>query len=135
MTTLDEVLAESDYVSLNCDLNPTSRHIIDKAALAKMKPSAILINTARGPLIDELALVDALSAGKLAGAALDVFEEEPLPANSPLLKMDNVLLSPHNSNASPASWVRVNYLTVRNLLEGLGIDASSLRPEDFPVLA
>jgi len=134
MTTLDEVLAESDYVSLNCDLNPTSRHIIDAAALARVKPSAILINTARGPLIDEAALVDALGTGMLAGAALDVFEEEPLPANSPLLEMDNVLLAPHNSNASPAAWARVNYLTVRNLLVGLDIDASSLRPEDFSAL-
>jgi len=132
MTTLDEVLSQSDYLSLNCDLNPTSLHIIDAAALAKMKPSAVLINTARGPLIDEAALVDALRKGKLAGAALDVFEDEPLPADSPLLKMDNVLLAPHNSNASPTAWARVNYLTVRNLLEGLGIDASSLRPEDFP---
>ncbi|HLE73333.1 MAG TPA: phosphoglycerate dehydrogenase, partial [Anaerolineales bacterium] len=112
MTTLDEVLAQSDYISLNCDLNPTSHHLIDAAALATMKSSAVLINTARGPLIDEAALVDALRRGKLAGAALDVFEEEPLPADSPLLSMDNVLLAPHNSNASPSAWARVNFNTV-----------------------
>ncbi len=135
MTTFDEVLSEADYISLNCDLNPTSRQIIDAAALAKMKPSAVLINTARGPLLNEAALVDALRQGKLAGAALDVFEEEPLPADSPLLSMDNVLLAPHNSNASPSAWARVNFNTVRNLLDGLGLDASTLRPEDFPPLA
>ena len=134
MTTLDEVLSQSDYISLNCDLNPTSRQLINAAALAKMKPSAVLINTARGPLIDEAALVDALRKGKLAGAALDVFEDEPLPAHSPLLRMDNVLLAPHNSNASPSAWARVNFNTVRNLLEGLSLDASTLRPEDFPPL-
>lgn len=134
MTTLDEVLVQSDYVSLNCDLNPTSRQLIDAVALTKMKPSAVLINTARGPLIDEAALVESLSKGKLTGAALDVFEEEPLPADSPLLTMDNVLLAAHNSNASPSAWARVNFNTVRNLLEGLDLDASTLRPEDFPPL-
>lgn len=134
MTTLDEVLSQSDYISLSCDLNPTSRQLIDAAALAKMKPGAVLINTARGPLIDETSLVEALRKGKLAGAALDVFEEEPIPADSPLLTMDNVLLAPHNSNASPSAWARVNFNTVRNLLDSLGLDASTLRPEDFPPL-
>jgi D-3-phosphoglycerate dehydrogenase len=134
MTTRNEVLAQSDFISLNCDLNPTSRHIMDASALAAVKPGAVLINTARGPLIDEPALVAALHSGRLAGAALDVFEEEPLPADSPLLKMDNVLLAPHNSNASPAAWTRVNYLTIRNLLEGLGLDPGQLRQEDLPPL-
>lgn len=134
MTTRDEVLAQSDFISLNCDLNPTSRHLIDAAALVGVKPGAVLINTARGPLIQEPALVNALRSGRLAGAALDVFEEEPLPADSPLLKMDNVLLAPHNSNASPSAWARVNFNTIRNLLEGLGLDAGKLRPEDLPAL-
>lgn len=135
MTTLDEVLAQSDFISLNCDLNPTSHHIIDKAALDKMKPSAILINTARGPLIDEPALIAALQNKQLAGAALDVFEHEPLPATSPLRTMENVMLAPHNSNASPAAWERVHWNTIRNLLDGLGIDTSELRPADYPPLA
>lgn len=135
MTSLDELLSTADFISLNCDLNPSSRQLIDAAAFAKLKPTAVLINTARGPLIDESALTEALQAGRLAGAGLDVFEEEPLPANSPLRKMDQVLLAPHNSNASPAAWARVNLNTVRNLLEGLGLDASKLRPEDFPPLA
>jgi D-3-phosphoglycerate dehydrogenase len=121
MTMLDDLLARSDFVSLNCDLNPTSRHIIDAQALALMKPAAVLINAARGPLVGEPALVEALQAGRLAGAALDVFEEEPLPPDSPLRAMDNVMLAPHNANSSPAAWERVHENTIRNLLDGLGI--------------
>jgi D-3-phosphoglycerate dehydrogenase len=135
MTSLDEILSMSDFVSLNCDLNPTSHHIIDRATLAKMKSSAVLINTARGPLIDEPALVDALKDNRLAGAALDVFEQEPLPAASPLRSMDNVMLAPHNSNASPSAWERVHWNTIRNLLDGLGIDAGDLNPNDYPQTA
>ncbi len=121
MTGLENLLGRSDFISVNCDLNPTSRHLINSAALAKMKPGAVLINTARGPIVDEQALVEALQAGHLAGAALDVFEVEPLPGSSPLMKMDNVMLAPHNSNTSPAAWERVHWNTIRNLLEGLEI--------------
>ncbi len=120
MIPLDELLARADFVSLNCDLNPTSRHIIHAGTLAKMKPGAVLINSARGPLVDEEALIAALQAGTIAGAALDVFEFEPLPASSPLLKMDNVMLAPHNANSSPMAWERVHWNTIRNLLVGLG---------------
>jgi D-3-phosphoglycerate dehydrogenase len=132
MISLGELLTQSDFVSLNCDLNPSSRHIIDVPAFGKMKTGAVLVNTARGPLVDEAALVAALQSGKLAGAALDVFEQEPLPADSPLRKMDNVLLAPHNSNASPAAWERVHWNTIRNLLDGLGISAADLNPADYP---
>jgi D-3-phosphoglycerate dehydrogenase len=132
MTSLDEVLTQSDFISLNCDLNSTSRHLIDKTALVKVKPSAVLINTARGPLIDEPALVSALQEKRLAGAALDVFEQEPLPKDSPLRSMNNVMLAPHNSNASPTAWERVHWNTIRNLLDGLGIDTSDLNPSDYP---
>lgn len=126
MTSLEDLLRQADFVSLNCDLNPTSFHLINERTLACMKESAVLINTARGPIVDEPALVEALQAGKIAGAALDVFEVEPLPADSPLRGMDNVLLAPHNSNSSPAAWERVHWNTIRNLLEGLGIECGDL---------
>jgi D-3-phosphoglycerate dehydrogenase len=94
--------------------------------LALMKPDAVLINTARGPVVDELALVQALQTGVIGGAALDVYEHEPLPSDNPLLKLDNVLLAAHNANSSPAAWERVHWNTIRNLLEGLGLPADDL---------
>jgi D-3-phosphoglycerate dehydrogenase len=126
MVPLEMLLAAADFVSLNCDLNPTSHHLINAETLALMKSDAVLINTARGPVVDEPALVAALQDGILAGAALDVFEQEPLPPESPLLQMDNVLLAPHNANSSPAAWERVHWNTIRNLLDGLGIDSEDL---------
>ncbi|MDP1546569.1 MAG: phosphoglycerate dehydrogenase [Anaerolineales bacterium] len=129
MTNLEFLLSNSDFVSVNCDLNPTSHHLINTDTLAKMKPTAILINTARGPIVEENALVAALSSGQVGGAALDVFEHEPLPLESPLLKMDNVMLAPHNSNSSPAAWERVHWNTIKNLLDGLGIDSRNLKHE------
>lgn len=132
MMPLEDLLAKADFVSLNCDLNPSSAHLINAKNLTRMKSSAVLINTARGPLIDQSALIEALQSGKLAGAALDVFEQEPLPADSPLRKMDNVMLAPHNANASPAAWERVHWNTLRNLLDGLGIATDDLNPEDYP---
>ncbi len=122
MTDLESLLSRSDFVSVNCDLNPTSYHLINSDTLALMKASAVLINTARGPIVEEAALIEALQVKRLAGAALDVFELEPLPLNSPLMKMDNVMLAPHNSNSSPAAWERVHWNTIRNLLEGLGLE-------------
>jgi len=121
MTNLEYLLSNSDFVSVNCDLNSTSLHLINSNTLAKMKSTAVLINTARGPIVDENALVAALSSSQIGGAALDVFEFEPLPLDSPLLKMDNVMLAPHNSNSSPTAWERIHWNTIRNLVEGLGI--------------
>jgi D-3-phosphoglycerate dehydrogenase len=126
MTTLHALLSDSDFVSVNCDLNPTSHHLINADTLAKMKPNAVLINTARGPIIKETDLISALQNKRIAGAALDVFEFEPLPKDSPLLKMDNVMLAPHNSNSSPTAWERIHWNTIKNLVEGLGIDSSGL---------
>lgn len=118
---LVELLREADFISLNCDLNPTSFHLINPETLSMVKPGAVLINTSRGPVVDEPALVTALQNGQLGGAALDVFEVEPLSSDSPLLQMDNVMLAPHNSNSSPAAWERVHWNSIRNLLSGLGI--------------
>jgi D-3-phosphoglycerate dehydrogenase len=119
MVSKQELLQRSDFVSLNCDLNPTSYHMMDEARFAQMKPTAVVVNTARGPIIDERALIRALESGKIAGAALDVFEEEPLPKDSPLRQMDNVMLAPHNANSSPEAWERVHRNTIRSLLEVL----------------
>lgn len=124
MTALHFLLSNSDFVSINCDLNPTSRHLMNADTFALMKPTAVLINAARGPIVEEKALIEALQSKRLAGAALDVFEVEPLPLDSPLMKMDNVMLAPHNSNSSPAAWERVHWNTIKNLVEGLGMPFS-----------
>ncbi len=121
LKTLSSLLSESDFVSINCDLNPSSHHLMNADTFALMKPTAVILNTARGPIIEEQALIEALQSKRIAGAALDVFEFEPLPLESPLLKMDNVMLAPHNTNSSPAAWERVHWNTIRNLVEGLGI--------------
>ena len=94
--SLDELLRESDYVVIACLLNDDTRHLIDARALSLMKPSAYLINVARGPIVDEAALIEALQAGAIAGAALDVFEQEPPARDNPLLTMDNVIVTPHS---------------------------------------
>lgn len=130
MTSLEDLLERSDYVSLNVSLNPTSRHLINQETLKHFKPSAVLINSCRGPVVDEEALIQALQEGRLRGAALDVFEIEPLPDDSPLKRMDNVLLSPHNTNSSPFFWERIHWNSIRNLLIGLDIpvgDVESLK--------
>lgn len=121
ISNIEYLLSHSDYISINCDLNPTSHHLINAQTLAHVQPTAVLINSARGPIVNEPDLIAALQAGQLAGAALDVFEVEPLPLDSPLLKMDNVMLAPHNTNSSPAAWERVHWSTIKNLLDGLGI--------------
>lgn len=126
MTSLEDLLTRSDFVSVNCTLNPTSEHLIDASRLGHMKAGAVLINTARGPIVDQEALITVLRSGKLRGAALDVFEQEPLPENSPLLSMDNVLLSPHNTNSSPRFWEFVHWNTIRNLLIGLALPTEKL---------
>lgn len=122
MLSLPELLADSDYVSLNCDLNPSSERLMDAKALSRMKPSAVLINTSRGAVVDQAALVESLQQKRIAGAALDVFEVEPLPLESPLRKMENVLLAPHNSNSSPRAWERVHWNSLANLFKGLDLD-------------
>ena len=126
MTDLKDLLSRSDFISINCTLNPTSQHLINAETLSWVKHGAILINTARGPIIDQPALMAALQEERLGGVAMDVFEDEPLPATSPLLGMRNVLLSPHNTNSSPRFWERVHWSTIKNLLIGLEIPVDQL---------
>jgi len=96
IVTLDALLRESDYVLVNCPLTAETRGLLGAEQFALMKPDAVLINTARGPIVNEAALIEALKAGRIAGAALDVFEKEPLPGDSPLASMDNVILTSHS---------------------------------------
>jgi D-3-phosphoglycerate dehydrogenase / 2-oxoglutarate reductase len=100
--------------------------LINAESLELCRSETILINTARGPIVDQPALVEALQRGDLGGAALDVFEDEPLPADSPLLSMRQVLLAPHNSNSSPRFWEYVHWNTIKNLLVGLDISSDRL---------
>ncbi len=109
------LLAESDYVVLCAALTPETRHMIAEAELAAMKPTAHLINVGRGGLVDEPALIRALEAGRIAGAGLDVTAEEPLPADSPLWSMPNVIITPHSSGSSPRSHERLMDLFCKNL--------------------
>jgi D-3-phosphoglycerate dehydrogenase len=92
---LEELFAESDVLSVSCPLNEETRHIVNAERLALMKPTAYLINTSRGPVVDEAALTTALQEGRIAGAGLDVLEQEPSPADNPLYRLDNVILTPH----------------------------------------
>lgn len=122
MASKDEIYEKADFISLHCDLNDTSYHILDGAAFKNMKRKPYIINTARGPLIEEGALIEALNAGRIAGAALDVFEDEPLSKDSPLRRMQNTILSSHNSNTSPHYWQKVHENSVNMLLKGLNIE-------------
>jgi len=116
---LPELLESSDFVTLHCDLNPTSFQLVGRSELKLMRASAYLINTSRGPVVDEAALIEALQRRQIAGAALDVFADEPLPADSELRKLENCVLAPHNSNDGVASKRRVHESTIANLIRGL----------------
>ena len=120
---LDEVLAWADVVSLHCPMTPENRHLLSRQRLARLKPGALVINTARGPLIEEAALVDGLRAGAIGGAGLDVFEVEPLPASSELRTLSNVVLGTHNASNTAEAVARVNQLAIDNLLAALGVPA------------
>jgi phosphoglycerate dehydrogenase-like enzyme len=112
---LHELIEQSDWLVLVAPLTPATRGLIGRAELARLRPHAVLINLGRGPLVDEPALAEALASGRLAGAALDVFAEEPLPAESPLWGMPQVIVTPHISGFGPRFWERTCGLFARNL--------------------
>ena len=116
---LEDLLGEADFVSLHAPLTPEARHLIDERALRIMKRSAVLVNTARGPLVDQAALYDALKAGEIAAAALDVTDPEPVDPNDPLLSLPNVIITPHIASASVATRSRMAMLAAENLVEAL----------------
>ncbi len=113
------LLERSDFISIHAPLTPDTHHLIDAAALAAMKPTAILINTARGPIVDQAALIEALRRGEIAGAALDVTDPEPPPADDPLLSAPNLIVAPHIGSATHAAREAMATLAVDNLLAAL----------------
>ena len=120
--SLDELLQQSDFISLHLPLNSQTRHIIDGEALKKMKPTAILVNTARGGHIDPVALYDALKNGKIAAAGLDVTDPEPITMDDPLLTLDNCLIIPHLGSSSIDTRNRMAMIAAQNILAGLNGD-------------
>lgn len=118
-TPLEELLATADFVSLHVNLTPETRHLIDAAALRRMKNSAVLVNTSRGPVVDGHALFEALRDGEISAAGLDVTDPEPLPADDPLLTLDNCLVVPHIASASRATRAKMAEMAAANLLAGL----------------
>ena len=118
---LEELLSVSDFVTIHCDLNESSHHLFSKREFDLMKDNSVVINTARGSIINEEELICALENKVIYGAALDVFEKEPLPENSKLRAMDNVFFSPHNSNGSVETFRKVDKKAINNIFEGLGL--------------
>lgn len=104
--SLDELFRTSDILTCHTPLTPDTHHIVSRERLALMKPTAVIINTSRGPVVDEAALIEALEEGGIAGAGLDVFEQEPVDADNPLLKMDNVVVTPHIAGTTWNTWFR-----------------------------
>ena len=115
----ETLLEEFDFISIHTPLTPDTHHLIDAEALSKMKPTAVLINTARGPVVDPQALYEALKANRIFGAGLDVTEPEPIPPDSPLLQLDNVIVVPHIASASTTSRNQMSWMAVQNLIAGL----------------
>ena len=117
--SFEELLAQADFVSVHIPLSPETRHLFDDAAFGRMKPTAVFVNTARGAVVDEAALHRALESKRIAAAAIDVAETEPLPKDDPLLRLPNLLVTPHVASASVATRIRMAEVAVENLLEAL----------------
>ena len=119
LATLEEVLTESDFVSIHCPLNEQTRKLIGQKELALLRPEAFLINTARGGIVDEAALIDALKSGRIAGAAIDVFESEPVISPHPLAELDNVILAPHS-----IAWTHELFRDIGQMACNMALDIS-----------
>ena len=112
---IEELFETSDIVSVHTPLTPDTRHIVSRDLIARMKPTAVLINTSRGPVHDEAALIDALREGRIAAAGLDVFEQEPVAPDNPLLSMDNVVVTPHTAGTTWDTWFRRAEFAYQNM--------------------
>jgi glyoxylate reductase len=115
----ETLLKESDFISLHTPLTSDTRHMINREAFSKMKPSAVLINTSRGPVVDMAALYEVLREKRIFGAGLDVTEPEPLPLDSPLLTLDNIVIAPHIASASQTAREKMSWMAAQNLIAGL----------------
>ncbi|MFN4091178.1 MAG: 2-hydroxyacid dehydrogenase, partial [Alphaproteobacteria bacterium] len=130
-----ELLAQSDILALCAPLTPQTRGMVDAAALARMKPGAILVNVARGPLVEEAALIAALASGHLGGAAIDVFDTQPLPEGHPLLSLPNVILTPHMAGITEESMLRMGQgvvAEVQRVVAG-GLPQNLVNPDAVPL--
>ena len=119
--TLKQLVRKADIVSVHCPLTKETNHLLGEEELSNMKPNAYLVNTARGGIIDETALINALERGSIAGVALDTFAQEPLSTDSPLLKLDNVIVTPHIAGNAQESFIRMGVTAVKlafQILEG-----------------
>ena len=126
LVDLDKVFAQSDVISINCPLTPDTHHLVNTSRLSQMKPTAYLINTARGPIVDQVALTQALRNGSIAGAGLDVFEVEPPAADDPILTLDNVILTPH-----ALCWVDEGSIVAGRTDHQQWISVSNIPPSKF----
>ena len=117
MTTQEEVITRSDIVSIHIPATPETYHLFNKETIASMKDGAYLINPARGALVDLDAVAEALTSGKLAGAAMDAFEVEPLPLDSPILKCENIVLTPHTGAETKESYYNVSMTTAKDIIK------------------
>jgi phosphoglycerate dehydrogenase-like enzyme len=115
----DTLLSQSDFISLHCPLTAETRGLMNAAAFAKMKPTAVLVNTSRGPVVDQAALYDALISKRIFAAALDVTDPEPLPVDSPLLTLENCIIVPHIASASRQTREKMSVMAAENLIAGL----------------
>ena len=129
--SLDELFRSSDILTCHTPLTPQTHHIVNRERLAMMKPTAVVINTSRGPVVDEAALIEALQEGRIAGAGLDVFEQEPVDPANPLLQMDNVVVTPHIAGTTWNTWFRRAEFAYRNMRRVWDGEAPLAIAQDF----